>query len=182
MGFYFRWVKALDPFLITCFRWVEAFDPFLITCFRRVEALDPFLINNSDVIVVNNLFLITYFRRVEALDPFLINNSDAIVVINPFLINNSDVIVVNNPFVINNSGVVVVINPKRIEGRRCLVAPQKQCARDLLWDGVPIALSGRAGSSPPSQRPTTMPTMAERGMGPRWRESMATAALSERIQ
>ena len=91
-------------------------------CFRRVEALDPFLINNSDAVVVNNPFLITYFRRVEAFDPFLINNSDA----------------------------VVVINQKRIEGRHGLVAPPKQCARDLLWDGVPIALSGRAGSPPPS--------------------------------
>ena len=58
-------------------------------------------------------------------------------------------VVVINPFLINNLGVVVVINPKRIEGRHCLVAPPKQYARDLLWDGGPIALSGRAGSPPP---------------------------------
>ena len=139
MGFCSRRVEAFDPFLITCFRRVEALDQFRISCFRWVEALDP--------------FVISYFRWVEALNPFRINNSDVIVVNNPFLINNSDVIVVNNPFVINNSDVVVVNNPKRIEGRHCLAAPPKQYARDLLWDGEPIALSGRAGSSPPLLTP-----------------------------
>ena len=158
MGFYFRWVKAFDPFLINNSDAVVVINPFLITYFRRVEVLDPFLINNSDVVVVNNPFLITYFRRVEALDPFLINNSDAVVVNNPFLItyfrrvkafdpfliNNSDAVVVNNPFLItyfrwvkafdpfliNNSDAVVVINQKRIEGRHGLVAPPKaMCTR-----------------------------------------------------
>ena len=136
-----------------CFRRVEAFDPFLITCFRRVKALDQFRINNSDVIVVINPFMINNSDVSVVNNPFLINNSDAIVVINLFLINNSDAIVVINPFVINNSDVVVVINPKRIEGRHGLVAPPKQCARDLLWDEGSIALSGRAGSSPPLNAP-----------------------------
>ena len=175
-------MKAFDPFLINNSDAVVVINPFLITYFRRVEALDPFLINNSDVVVVNNPFLITYFRRVEALDPFLINNSDAVVVNNPFLITYFRRVEALDPFLINNYNCIGVINQKRIEGRHGLVAPPKQCARDLLWDEGSIALSGRAGSSPPSQRPTTMPTMAERGMGPRWRESMATAALSERIQ
>ena len=167
MGFCSRRVKTLDPFLISYFRWVKALNPFLISYFRRVKALNPFLINNSDVALVNNPFLINNSDVIVVINPFLINNSDAVVVINPFvinnlgvvvvnnpfLINNSDVVVVNNPFVINNLGVVVVINLKRIEGRHCLVAPPKQYARDLLWDGEPISLSGRAGSLPPRLTP-----------------------------